>query len=151
MKHFKILVKIWFVAIKAVLAIKCKKNCIRVTERLKIYDSRKYRKNLENEWKQSQVPSLPYADKTLVLMVEKYANWNIKVPWPCPILLDFLNCFINFVRDCLRKQFFSFRSSQSPEKFNILISLLASKPFFQIFNADKTRKATSFKSLTFNC
>ena len=47
---------------------------MRVTERLKIYDSRKYRKNLENEWKQSQVPSLPYADKTLVLMVEKYAN-----------------------------------------------------------------------------
>ena len=82
---------------------------------------------LENGWKQSLVSNLPYRNKILVLMVKNYyAKWDIKVSWPCPILLDFLNCFTNFARDWLCEHFFFFFciSSQSSKKFNIFISFL---------------------------
>ena len=90
---------------------------------------------LENGWKQSLVSNLPYRNKILVLMVKNYAKWHIKVSWPCPILLDFLNCFINFACDWLCKQFYFCISSQSSEKFNIFISFM-SQSLFQTFDAN---------------
>ena len=45
---------------------------------------------LKNERRKSLVPILPSINKTLALVVENYAKTDIKVFFPCQVLLDFL-------------------------------------------------------------
>ena len=46
------------------------------------------------------MPSLSYRNKTVILVIKNCAKWDIKVSWPWPVLIHFLNCFKDFVRGC---------------------------------------------------
>ena len=48
---------------------------------------------LKNGWEQRLLPSIPFRNKTLVLVVKNYAKIDTKVSLSCPILLDFLTLF----------------------------------------------------------
>ena len=100
MKHLKILVQVPFATSKVILDIQSKKHCIRVAlrvaERLKTQEIRKYCEYHKNGRKQSLVPSLPSANKNLVLVIKNYAKTDFKVFLSCPILFDFLTLFHEF-------------------------------------------------------
>ena len=48
----------------------------------------KYQENLKVGWRKSLEPSLRAKYKTSVTAGKNYAETDIKVSWPCPILLN---------------------------------------------------------------